>query len=102
MATVLVLYHQPTDPTAFEAYYTQTHIPLAKQMPGLRSYTINAGPIISPAGPSPYYLIAELTFDSLAEIQAASGSMEGQAAGADLANFAQAGVTIVMYEPRAV
>ena len=101
MATLLVLYHQPTDPTAFDAHYTQTHIPLAKQLPGLRSYTINAGPVISPGGPSPYHLIAELTFDSLANLQAALGSAEGQAAVADLANFAQAGVTIVMYEPRA-
>ncbi len=101
MATLLVLYHQPTDPTAFDAYYTQTHISLAKQLPGLRSYTINAGPVISPGGPSPYHLIAELTFDSLADLQAALGSAEGQAAVGDLAKFAQAGVTIAMYEPRA-
>jgi uncharacterized protein (TIGR02118 family) len=98
---MLVLYHQPADPTAFEAHYRQTHIPLGKQVPGLRSYTINAGPVASPGGPSPYHLIAELSFDSMADLQAALGSAEAQAVVADLANFAQAGVTIVMYEPRA-
>jgi len=101
MATLLVLYNQPTDPTAFDAHYTQTHIPLAKQIPGLRSYTISTGPIMDTDGPSPYYLIAELTFDSLVDLQAAAGSAEGQAAGADLANFAQAGVTFAMYDARA-
>jgi len=100
MATLLVLYHQPADVKAFDAYYARTHIPIAKRLPGLRSYAINAGPVSSPGGPSPYHLIAELTFDSLPDIQAALGSAEGRAAVGDLANFAQAGVTIAMYESR--
>jgi uncharacterized protein (TIGR02118 family) len=101
MATLLVLYHPPTDPAAFDTHYADIHIPLAKQLPGLRSYTINAGPVASPAGAAPYYLVAELTFDSLPDLQAALGSSaEGQAATADLAKFAQAGVTVLMYETR--
>jgi uncharacterized protein (TIGR02118 family) len=102
MAKLLVLYHPPTDPAAFDTYYVDIHIPLVKQLPGLRSYTINAGPLASPAGTAPYYLVAELTFDSLPHLQAALGSAEGQAAVADLGNFAQAGVTILMYETREV
>ena len=101
MATLLVLYHPPTDPAAFDSHYADIHIPLSKQLPGLRSYTINAGSLVSPAGVAPYYLVAELTFDSLSDIQAALGSSaEGQAATADLAKFAQAGVTVLMYETR--
>ena len=100
MATLLVLYHPPADPAAFDSHYADIHIPLAKQLPGLRSYTINAGPLASPAGVAPYYLVAELTFDALADLQAALGSAEGQAATADLAKFAQAGVTVLMYETR--
>ena len=100
MAKLLALYHPPTDPAAFDTHYADVHIPLAKQLPGLRSYTINAGPIVSPAGTSPYYLVAELTFDSLTDLQAAAASAEGQATIADLENFAQAGVTLLTYESR--
>jgi len=100
MAKLLVLYHPPTDPAAFDTHYADIHIPLAKQLPGLRSYTINAGPVAGPAGAVPYYLVAELTFDSLPDLQAALGSAEGQAATADLGSFAQAGVTVLMYETR--
>ncbi len=100
MAKLLVMYHNPPDPAAFDKHYSGTHIPLAKRLPGLRSYKISRGPIASPGGPSAYHLIAELTFDSMVAIQAALGSPEGKAAVADLANFATAGVTISMYEMR--
>ncbi len=100
MAKLLVMYHIPADPAAFDKYYNRTHVALAKKLPGLRSYTISKGPIASPGGTSPYHLIAELTFDSMGAIHAALGSPEGQATVADLANFASAGVTISMYEMR--
>ena len=100
MAKLLVLYHTPSNAAAFDTHYNRTHVGLAKKLPGLRSYTISKGPIASPGGTSPYHLIADLTFDSTGAIQAALVSPEGQAAVADLANFASAGVTISMYEMR--
>jgi uncharacterized protein (TIGR02118 family) len=100
-AHVLALYHTPADPTAFEQYYRGTHIPIAKRMPGLRSYTISKGPLAS-AGGAPYYLVAVLAFDSMDAIQAATGSPEGQAVLADIPNFATGGVTILMYETEVV
>lgn len=99
-AHVLALYNTPTDPTHFEQYYHGTHVPIAKRLPGLRSYTISVGAIGSPAGPAPYYLIATLTFDSMAAIQAALTSPEGQATVADVPNFATGGVALMMYESR--
>jgi uncharacterized protein (TIGR02118 family) len=30
-----VIYHQPEDPGAFDAYYETTHAPLARRLPGL-------------------------------------------------------------------
>jgi uncharacterized protein (TIGR02118 family) len=50
------------------------------------------------AGESPYYLVAILEFESLAAIQAALGSSEGKATAGDLANFAQAGVELLMFD----
>ena len=46
--------------------------------------------------------MALLGFDSMAAIQQALGSPEGQATAADLGNFAQAGVELLMFETRAV
>jgi uncharacterized protein (TIGR02118 family) len=48
------------------------------------------------------YLVAMLEFDSMAAIQAAMASPQGQATAADLANFAMAGVDVQMGETRMV
>ena len=101
MAQLLVLYNTPADPAAFDHYYQQTHIPLANKIPGLRSYTINSGPVQALAGNAPY-LIATLTFDSMADINAALTSAEGQAAAADLPNFASSGATLLIYDSKSV
>jgi uncharacterized protein (TIGR02118 family) len=102
MATLIALYKPPHDAAAFDRHYFGTHVPLAKTIPGLKSYTVNDGPVGGPGGPSPYHLVALLGFDSMADIQAALGSPEGQATAADLGNFAQAGVELLMFDTRAV
>ena len=102
MAHVLALYKTPADAAAFDAYYRGTHIPLAKTLPGLRSYRTSSGPVATPAGPSGVHLVAMLEFDSLAAIQAALTSPAGAATAGDLANFAQAGVDLLMFDTQAV
>jgi uncharacterized protein (TIGR02118 family) len=102
MATLMVLYSKPADPAAFDAHYFGKHVPLAKKIPGLRRYEVNQGPVATPEGPSPYHLVALLTFDSMADIGAAFASKEGQATAADLANFAQAGAQLLMCDTRTV
>ena len=102
MAKVIALYKKPADVAVFDAYYYSTHIPTAKKIPGLRSYEVSTGPVASPAGESAYHLVAILGFDSLAAVQTALGSPEGQATADDLANFAQAGVELLMFDTKAV
>lgn len=102
MAKILVMYNKPADAAAFDDYYFGKHVPLAKTIPGLRSYEVSAGPVVTPQGPSPYHLIATLTFDSMAAIGAAFASKEGQATVADVAKFAQAGVQTVIFDTREV
>jgi len=102
MAKLLVLYHTPADVHLFDAYSFAKHVPLAKGITGLRSYEVNASPVATPAGPSPYHLIATLTFDSIDAIGGALASDEGKAAAADLENFAQAGASMHMFETRSV
>jgi uncharacterized protein (TIGR02118 family) len=90
-----VLYKQPDDVEAFDKYYESTHVPIATKLPGLRTYTVS-GPVPGPDGaPPPYHLVAILTWDSAEEFQAALGSAEGQAATADVANFATGGADML-------
>ena len=102
MARLVVMYNKPADAAAFDAYYFRKHVPLAKTIPGLRSYEVNDSPIGTPQGPSSLHLIATLTFDSMAAIAAAFASKEGQATAADVAHFAQAGVQMLMFDTREV
>ena len=97
-----VLYKTPTDPAAFDKHYAEKHIQIAKKIPGLRKYEISQGPVATPTGPSGYHLVALLHFDNVAAIQGAFGSPEGQAAVADVQNFATGGVDILMFDTRPV
>jgi len=101
MAQLLVLYNTPADPAAFDRYYRDTHIPLARKIPGLRSYLISAGPVQALAGTAPY-LVAELTFDSMVDVGTALASPEGQTAAADLPNFASGGATLLIFDTKKV
>jgi uncharacterized protein (TIGR02118 family) len=100
MAEVVVLYKTPKDPAAFDKYYAETHIPLAKKLPGLRKYQVSKGTVATPAGPSGVYLVAILTFDSKAAIQSAFGSAEGKATAADVPKFASGGADLMFFDTR--
>ena len=102
MAQVIAIYKTPADTAAFDAYYHATHLPLAKTMPGLRSYQISVGKVSTAPGGNAPYLVALLGFDSMEAIGAALNSPQGQATAADLGNFAQAGVDLLMVDTREV
>ena len=102
MANIYALYKIPTDPTAFDRYYFDRHVPLAKTLPGLRSYEVTRGPIGTMGGTAPYHLIATLTFNSRAAIDAAFASPQGQATAGDLANFATGGVDVLIADTELV
>ena len=96
--TLIALYAQPEDPAAFDRHYAETHRRLGLAFPGLRSFT-GTHPAPGPDGaPAPFHFVAVLEFDDQAALDAAMAGPEGQAAVADLANFAGAGVTLVSGE----
>jgi uncharacterized protein (TIGR02118 family) len=101
MARLVVFYKTPVDPAAFDKYYAEMHIPIAKKIPGLRKYDVSKGPVLTPAGPSSVHLVATLHFDDLGAVQAAFGSSEGQAAAGDMQNFASGGVDMYFFEDAA-
>ena len=102
MADLVVLYKTPKDAAAFDKYYFETHVPLAKKLPGLTKYTVSKGPVATPAGASPFHLVAILSFASMADIGAAFASPEGKAAAADVPKFASGGAEMHMFETREV
>lgn len=51
MVRLLVLYGHPKDQAAFDKYYAEIHIPLAKRMQGLKKGTI--GKVIGTPGAEP-------------------------------------------------
>jgi len=98
MAKIVAMYGIPADREAFDRYYFGKHVPIAKTLPGLRQYEVTRGSITTPDGIAPYHLIAILTFDSVAAVQAALGSPQGKATADDLANFATGGVELMIAE----
>ena len=82
-ARMVVIYKTPKDTVAFDRHYHEVHVPLAKQLPGLRKYEVSKGPIVALANASATHLIATLHFESLAAIKAAFASDCGRACAAD-------------------
>ncbi len=98
MIRLLVLYGHPEDPAAFDKYYHEVHIPIAKKMKGLKKWTIGKVEGTPDGKPSDYYYIADLYADSRKEMEAILASPEGQAAVVDVPKFASGGVTFLYSE----
>jgi uncharacterized protein (TIGR02118 family) len=96
MVKLTVLYGHPKDPAAFERYYLDTHTPMALKVKGVRRFEVAKVVATADGSPPPYYRIADLYFDSVQHLQECLGSKEGQAAAADIANFASGGATLLI------
>jgi uncharacterized protein (TIGR02118 family) len=93
MPRLIVLYSTPEDPDAFDTHYRDVHTPIVARYPNLRDIRLS-----KPAGvagrSAPFYLMAEMVFDSEADLDDAIASQAGAESARDLRNFAGAGVTM--------
>lgn len=98
MTTLTVLYGPPADPKAFRRHYEGVHVPLAQALPGATDlhYSLNVDTL---AG-SPIVATFRATFATRQALDDALASPQGQAAQADVPNFASGGVTILVEEPQ--
>lgn len=96
MVKVTVLYGHPEDASAFEAYYSEKHLPLAATMPNVKRFEASRVVGTPDGSPAPYYRIAELWFDSDGDMQASMGSDAGRATVDDIGSFATGGATVVI------
>ncbi|AII10870.1 EthD family reductase [Rhodococcus opacus] len=99
MYTLMVLYGNTDQPQHFREYYENTHLPIARKLPGVRNTRLSLD-ISSAEGTSPYCAVFEADFDSAEDMGAALASPEGQAAQQDIPNFATGGVQILHFPAR--
>ena len=93
MPRLVVLYNKPDDTDAFDAHYRDVHIPMVSRYPNLRDVRLSK--LAGVGGrESAYYLMAEMTFDTAADLDEAIMSEPGAESARDLRNFAGAGVTM--------
>ncbi len=98
MVKLSVMYGKPANPAAFEKYYTETHLPIAGKMQGVRKIELSKV-VGTPDGSAPaFYRLADLYFDDLDHMKRVMGSPEGKATAGDLANFATGGFTMLISE----
>ena len=72
MYRLTVQYDAPAEPAAFETRYTDEHVPLVQQVPGLARFTLS-----HPKGPDGTpYLVAELWWDDEAAFTASASTPE--------------------------
>lgn len=74
--------------------------PAGKEIPGLRHYGVSTGDVTTPTGDSDIHLVAALDFETVAALKLGLASPEGQAAAGDLANFADGGVDLLIFDTK--
>ena len=93
MPRLVALYNVPDDPDAFDAHYRDVHAPIIDRYPNLRGVRLTK-PVGVAGRAAPYHLMAEMVFDTDADLDAALSSEAGVESARDLRNFAGAGVTL--------
>ena len=90
---LIALYATPEDPAAFDAHYRDVHAPIIARYPGLVSVRLTRPEGVGGRSAA-HHLMAEMSFASRADLDAALVSDAGRDSGRDLRNFAAAGVTL--------
>ena len=98
MIRLTVLYGHPANSDEFNRYYHEHHLPLARRIKGLRGWTIGKCSAVESGKKPDYYLIVGLYAESREAMESILASPEGQAAIADVPNFADGGVTFLYDE----
>jgi uncharacterized protein (TIGR02118 family) len=97
---LIALYAPPEDPVAFDSHYRDVHAPIVQRYPGLRDLRLTRADGVAGRPPA-FYLMAEMAFDSRADLDAALASEAGVESGRDLRTFAGAGVTLLVIDDAA-
>ena len=97
MIKLIALYKMPASQEAFDQHYFQTHLPLVKKLPDLKSFE-TAKFAATSLGDNRYYRIEQLTFESQDQLDRAMASSAGRNVAHDLALFAGNDVAVYYAE----
>lgn len=97
MKKMIALYKAPGDADAFMDHYKTTHMLLVEKIPGLVKTELTRIDRTF-MGDQGNFLIAEMYFEDEESFKAALKSPENAATGADLTNFAEGIVTVMIGE----
>ena len=98
MYKFIALYKEPDDVPAFLDHYDKVHAPLAHKVPGLRKLVVNRVTANAFGGDAPYFMIAEMHFDTREDFDNGMRSAENRAAGKDAMQFAKGLITGLIAE----
>ena len=98
MHKFIALYKTPDDIAAFLDHYDNVHAPLARKVPGLQKLVVNRITANAFGGELPFFLIAEMHFETKEDFDAAMKSEENKAAGRDAMTFAKGLITGLIAE----
>ncbi len=82
--SLVALWKAPNDVEGFEEHYFSTHIPIARELPGVQEV------FTAKATSGPYYRVAQLRFGAAEDLAGAFGSEAGQKLMADTAHIQEA------------
>ncbi len=94
MIILNALYKTPEDKDAFLDHYNNVHVPLVNKVPGLEKTEISLVSAVFAGKKEDYFMLAQMYYPDQEIFNAAMASPENKATGDDLANFAQAGVSL--------
>jgi uncharacterized protein (TIGR02118 family) len=96
MLKLTVLYGQPVNSEAFEQHYKNVHLPAVAKVPGVARAEYTRF-LAAPDGGKPgFYRMAELYFQSQAQMEQSLASPAGKAVVADASQLATGGLTIIV------
>ena len=98
MAKLIALYKHPKNKEEFDDHYFNIHAPITAKIPGLREMKVTKMTGSPMGGEGKYYLMCEMYYDSLEDLQQGLRSPEGKASGKDLMGFARDLVTLMIGE----
>jgi uncharacterized protein (TIGR02118 family) len=97
---LIALFSPPEDAAAFDAHYRDIHSPIVRRYPKLRGVRLTRPDGVG-GRQAPFHLLAEMSFDSRADLDEALDSEAGRESGRDLRNFAHAGVSLLIADDTA-
>ena len=97
---ITITFWDPEDPQEFERYYVETHAPLGRELPGLRSYEYGRALTNFDGSAPDAFWVVSLTFDDADTMHASFASPAGQLTVEDMPRFITGSMTSVVSEVR--